>query len=245
MIADCDSKREILERLGLPATGGNYAALRRALAAFSVGEKLSIGVAERRAATLKEVGIKARIPDDEFFSISDVARQNSTTRKRLLEKGWPEKCAGCGIGNTWQGRPLVLQIDHINGVRTDHRLENLRFMCPNCHSQTDTFAGRNCYSKSTGETRSRPCLHCGSFFPRSRKQCPSCKGWPDGNPYLNPRPAREKIAWPSDEELVAAVMTRSVRAVAMSLGVSDVAVRKRLIARGLGQKAGLNRRTAA
>lgn len=60
-------------------------------------------------------------------------------RRKLL----PQQCRECGIGPKWNGVRLVLQYDHINGVRTDQRLENLRTICPNCHSQTDTFAGRN------------------------------------------------------------------------------------------------------
>lgn len=52
------------------------------------------------------------------------------------------KCAICGISE-WLGNPLSLQLDHINGISNDHRLENLRLVCPNCHSQTETFAGRN------------------------------------------------------------------------------------------------------
>ena len=48
----------------------------------------------------------------------------------------------CGISE-WLGNPLALQLDHINGVNNDHRLTNLRFLCPNCHSQTDTYAGKN------------------------------------------------------------------------------------------------------
>lgn len=43
----------------------------------------------------------------------------------------------------WAGKPIVLHLDHINGVRNDNRLENLRWLCPNCHSQTDTYCGRN------------------------------------------------------------------------------------------------------
>jgi hypothetical protein len=53
------------------------------------------------------------------------------------------RCGNCLLGPEWNGHLLVLQIDHINGDATDSRLENLRLLCPNCHSQTETFAGRN------------------------------------------------------------------------------------------------------
>ena len=55
----------------------------------------------------------------------------------------PYKCASCGITDSWNNHPLTLQLDHINGINNDNRLNNLRFLCPNCHSQTDTFCGGN------------------------------------------------------------------------------------------------------
>ena len=62
--------------------------------------------------------------------------------RRLLRLGWDYHCAECGI-NEWRGRPLRLHLDHINGISNDNRFENLRLVCPNCHSQTDTYCGRN------------------------------------------------------------------------------------------------------
>jgi 5-methylcytosine-specific restriction endonuclease McrA len=64
--------------------------------------------------------------------------------KRLLfiQKLLRDSCYECGITH-WLGQPLSLHLDHINGVANDHRIENLRILCPNCHSQTETFAGRN------------------------------------------------------------------------------------------------------
>ena len=63
---------------------------------------------------------------------------------RLLKEHLLEyKCGICGNKGEWNGFPLTLQLDHINGIHTDHRLENLRFLCPNCHSQTETFSGKN------------------------------------------------------------------------------------------------------
>ncbi len=69
------------------------------------------------------------------------SRQN--IKQRLLKAGILEnRCQECGLSE-WRGRRLSIQIDHINGVRNDNRLENLRMLCPNCHSLTDTFAGYN------------------------------------------------------------------------------------------------------
>lgn len=69
--------------------------------------------------------------------------------RRLIRDGvWPDQCGICGLHGEWNGLPLVLVLDHINGDAADWRLENLRPLCPNCNSQTETFAGRNARSAS-------------------------------------------------------------------------------------------------
>ena len=73
---------------------------------------------------------------------SSYARHN-LKRRILEEKLIQYKCACCNLENEWNDKPIVLQLDHINGVNNDHRLENLRFLCPNCHSQQDTYAAKN------------------------------------------------------------------------------------------------------
>lgn len=71
------------------------------------------------------------------------AKSRTNLKNRLLQAGiLRNRCDICGISR-WRGRALSIQIDHINGIRNDHRLENLRMLCPNCHSQTETFASRN------------------------------------------------------------------------------------------------------
>lgn len=70
----------------------------------------------------------------------------SSLKKRLVKENILEnRCygLGCNITTHWNGSPIVLQLDHINGIHNDNRKENLRFLCPNCHSQTSTFAGKN------------------------------------------------------------------------------------------------------
>lgn len=60
-------------------------------------------------------------------------------------------CSGCGTGPEWRGHPMTLELDHANGDPRDNRRQNLRWMCPNCHSQTQTFKGRN--SRGVKKTR--------------------------------------------------------------------------------------------
>jgi hypothetical protein len=70
-------------------------------------------------------------------------RNRRHLRRRLEQAGLLQNlCAECGI-TTWRGRPLALELHHINGDGKDNRLENLALLCPNCHSQTDSWGGRN------------------------------------------------------------------------------------------------------
>jgi len=80
-----------------------------------------------------------------FCAGSWVARSKhrSSIKRRLLKEGHLEnRCGRCGI-SIWCGKPISIQIDHINGVNDDYRLENLRMLCPNCHSLTETHGARN------------------------------------------------------------------------------------------------------
>lgn len=86
------------------------------------------------------------IPDEEFF-VNGYGHQGKYIIKRLVDGGYKEyKCENCGISE-WDGKPLRLQIHHINGEHNDNRLENLQLLCPNCHTQTDTYARNNVIKK--------------------------------------------------------------------------------------------------
>jgi hypothetical protein len=81
--------------------------------------------------------------DKKSFGNVAWAGEISKLRYRIKEGIKENRCELCGLTNTWNGKPIMLQMDHINGISDDHRLENLQILCPNCHSQTDTYCGRN------------------------------------------------------------------------------------------------------
>lgn len=83
------------------------------------------------------------VSDGEWFSINST-RSNMVIKKRILQYDLiPYECSHCDIKDSWNGKPINLQLDHINGNNRDNRLDNLRFLCPNCHSQTDTYCGKS------------------------------------------------------------------------------------------------------
>jgi len=81
------------------------------------------------------------VPDDEVLK-KNTECSPSTVKRVIGKYKNSNKCEDCGITN-WEGKKLKFQLDHINGNRFDNRKENLRFLCPNCHSQTPTFQGKN------------------------------------------------------------------------------------------------------
>lgn len=87
--------------------------------------------------------IAPKIPLDEILKGNYPLFQTCKLRVRLIKSGLKEeKCEVCGI-TEWNGKPILFELDHINGIRHDHRLENLRIICPNCHCQTDTYRAKN------------------------------------------------------------------------------------------------------
>ena len=83
-------------------------------------------------------------PTDEILVEDSPHKDTTSLKKRLIKEGLLEnRCSVCGINDKWNGNPLVLHLDHINGKNNDNRLHNLRMLCPNCHSQTGTYCGRN------------------------------------------------------------------------------------------------------
>jgi len=133
---------------------------------------------------------------------------NTYLKIRLVKNNLLEyKCSICNNRGVWQDKKMALQLDHINGINNDNRIENLRFLCPNCHSQTNTFSGKNNSKKiqKKNEKKKNNGL--------TEKQVKNYK-------------KTRKIDRPKIEQLLKEVSTLGYKGTGRKYGVSDNAVRK-------------------
>ena len=92
---------------------------------------------------------RPKIDLQEILNGNNPQYQTFKLKMRLFEKGIKtNKCEDCGL-DEWRGKKLNCELEHIDGNRTNHKLENLKIICPNCHSQTETFRAKNIKSKNS------------------------------------------------------------------------------------------------
>lgn len=130
---------EVLFKLGYTVRGNSwaYSQVRRRMTDLN----LDYSIFKGKSPIIKNS--KLHIINKESILKENCKHSRSVLRRYVIKNGLiPYKCAICGCVE-WQGKTLSLEIDHINGINNDNRLENLRFLCPNCHSQTSTYGCRN------------------------------------------------------------------------------------------------------
>lgn len=150
LVAQSYSVAEVLRRLGLHQAGGTHAHISRTIKAFEIDTS---HFAERPQ---PNGAAKRRLHADEILVrlLPGSKRRHPYLLKRaLVEIGRAYACVACGNKGTWNGQDLLLEIDHIDGDYHNNEAWNLRFLCPNCHSQTESFSGRsrNKYVEQTGQ----------------------------------------------------------------------------------------------
>lgn len=227
-VAESFSVAGVLRHLGLTYAGNSYEVVREEC------ERLGLDTSHWNGKGHKP----QKLPLAEMMVLG-TKTATATLKRRMLQEGLLVlTCALCGLEPVWQGQPLTLRLDHINGDRTDARRENIRLLCPNCDSQTDTFCGRN-VKRTEGKRmglriKSEPHrCSCGSVIRAKSLRCRSCAR---KNQQPPPRHQPTKIDWPPLDVLLARLQTAPVTTLAKELGVSDNAVTKHL--RHLGAKKG-------
>ena len=133
------SMQEAARTLGVPF--GTFRARAQKLGVYvpRPNPKRREGISKARKEYLNRVST----PLEEILEGKHPNYKTCSLKERLFDEGIKKReCEECGQGEIWKNKKLTLELDHINGKSDDHRLLNLRILCPNCHSQTPTFRGR-------------------------------------------------------------------------------------------------------
>lgn len=139
-VANSRSIRQVLFSLGLRESGGNYAQAKKYILEHNLDDSHFTGSTWNKG--LHGIG-KPRKPLDEIL-VSPSTFQSYKLKNRLYKAGLKKPaCEECGWKKQSEDGRLPLELDHVNGIGTDNRLENLRILCPNCHSLKPTHRGRN------------------------------------------------------------------------------------------------------
>lgn len=135
---------EILSFYGLENKGGNSHTLKRRLIEEHIDfSHMKMGVAHNKG---RNFGDRFKLTKEECLSVLFVKNSKylrKIAREYLKRYMFIPYICKCGLIDSWNNEKLTLQLEHKNGNGSDHSLDNLQWLCPNCHSQTNTFAGRN------------------------------------------------------------------------------------------------------
>ena len=238
---------EILARLGFRNVAGRSRDLRRRLVAEGI-DFSHVGLQVRRP------GMRLWLVDDDDVFVENSACSRGVLKRLIIKhKILPYECKRCGVEGVWNNKPMVLVLDHINGVHCDNRIDNLQFLCHNCHSQTATFTGRNpnrtppvwipptvleekAAEKAAMRSKSKRKAAVAELLESRRKKwfCSACGSKVAVHPKHGREPrcpkcsylSRRKVSRPSKEELEKMLWEIPTVAIAEKFGVSDKAVSK-------------------
>lgn len=140
-VACSQSYAEVARRLGLSSRGNTSTGVKVHVTRLRLDVSHFDSLRPNATQAVKGTRGFVQVPLDQVFCTHSRIIGTSLRRIVLRERILPYICQGCGL-SSWQDQPLDLQLDHINGERQDNRKENLRFLCPNCHSQTSTYGNK-------------------------------------------------------------------------------------------------------
>lgn len=136
-VSQAKSIRQLLGLLGLKQAGGNYSTTQKRIKLLNLDTSHFHGQLWNKG---KTIGPKRPIED---YLSNKYSIQSFKLNKRLIrEKIFEHQCSSCNL-REWQGKPIPIELDHIDGNHSNNNLSNLRLLCPNCHAQTDNYRGKN------------------------------------------------------------------------------------------------------
>lgn len=209
IVSQNTSLASILRYFKMSASNGSYKTLKSRLEHDNIDySHIPLGLGSNKG---------REFPNKKSIPLEDILVENSTygrghLKRRLLKNGMLEnKCSICGLNGEWNGKPLVMILDHRNGVFNDNRIENIQMVCGNCNSQLETSTGKNRRKISN-------CLNCGIVISKNCNYCDECRSasfFQKTNFEIN-KEELEKLVW-----------EKPTVEIAKMFNVSDVAISKR------------------
>lgn len=234
IVAESYSYKEVCRKIGYALTGSNNKTIKNRL------EKYQISTEHFSAFQYP----KTERTEENVFCLNSTASQCTLRRWYAKRQNINYECHICGQPPLWNGKELTLTLDHINGDNHDNRLENLRWVCPNCDRQLETFAGKNLKHSKEKKTLSE-------FNPKTqnlkevniednlnldkvkqKKYCQDCgkevSSASQGRCLECYRLSTRKVERPEKEELIEILLSHrgNFSQVGRELGISDNAIRK-------------------
>lgn len=192
---------EVLDKLGIPRQGRNTETLKK---------KISEGKIDISHFTGRARQYRTRPTNIQNYLNNSISISSGKLKEKLLKEGLKEnRCEICGL-TEWQGKPIVLQLHHIDGNHKNNNLSNLQILCPNCHSQTENYCG------NSAKKEHYYCPDCGKEIHKGSKYCTVCA-----------RKHTRRIDRPSKEQLLKDFQElMSLSNVGRKYGVTDNSIRK-------------------
>ena len=134
------SYREVIQKLNLIPAGGNYRTIQEKVKELNLDISHFTGKAWNQGERYRP--IREKQPLDEILVKDSTFKTTFHLKERLFEEGLKEKVCECCGRSEWLGQPIPLELHHINGAKSDLRIENLQILCPNCHAMTDNYRGK-------------------------------------------------------------------------------------------------------
>lgn len=211
------SLAQVIRSLSLKESGSSYTFVKRKLREFNIDTFHFLGTSTNSGVNHK-CGTKKHFSEILIYRETENKRQKAfVLRRALIESGRPYKCEICNQIDQWNNQELRLQVDHQDNNWLNDRAENLRFLCPNCHSQQK-------HKMNQGLTG---IISTSNYY---RKKTRQKYGFPENYVFQIPvkKSRSTKINWPETSILFKMVEETSYTEVGKTLGVSDNSVRKRL-----------------
>lgn len=143
IVKDCGSVRQVLQKLGLKEAGGNYANIKTRLKMLDIDASHFHGMTWNKGKKWsKSKDLSHKLVEHSTYS-SGLPISSYNLKNQLLKLDYKKHVCEMCSNSEWFDKPIPLELHHVNGNKFDNRIENLQLLCPNCHSFTDNYRGKN------------------------------------------------------------------------------------------------------